>query len=54
MFCFVLFFLMQIFVLCYVNELCIYPEVFKLVCLRLRTDLTNMYVSLVHCSPNLC
>ena len=49
-------FLMETFVLSYVNVLCIYPRF----CLqghfdlRLRTDLTIQYVILIYCSPNLC
>ena len=47
---------MEMFVLSYVNVLCIYPRL----CLqvgspsRLRTYLTNHYVILRYCSPNLC
>ena len=38
-------FLMEMFVLSYVNVLCTY--------LRLRTDLTNLYVLLIHCPPDI-
>ena len=47
---------MEMFVLSYVNVLCIYPKL----CLQvgsaqwLRTYLTNQYVILRYCSPNLC
>ena len=47
---------MEMFVLSYVNVLCIYPKL----CLQvssaswLRTYLTNQYVILRHCPPNLC
>ena len=47
---------MEMFVLNYVNTLCIYPKL----CLQvgstswLRTYLTNQYVILRYCSPNLC
>ena len=46
---------MEMFVLSYVNVLCIYPRL----CLQvgsakwLRTYLTNLYVTLRYCSPNL-
>ena len=46
---------MEMFVLSYVNVLCIYPKL----CLQvssafwLRTYLTNQYVILTYCSPNL-
>ena len=48
--------LMEMFTLSYANVLCIYPKL----CLQvssaswLRTDLTNQYVILRYCSPNLC
>ena len=47
---------MEIFVLSYVNVLCIYPKLCLQVssAYRLRIDLTNQYVILRHCSPNLC
>ena len=47
---------MEMFVLSYVNVLCIYPKL----CLQvgsaqwLRTYLTNQCVILRYCSPNLC
>ena len=47
---------MEMFVLSYANVLCIYPKL----CLQvgstswLRTYLTNQYVILRYCSPNLC
>ena len=47
---------MEMFVLSYVSVLCIYPKL----CLQvgsaswLRTYLTNQYVILRYCSPNLC
>ena len=47
---------MEMFVLSYANVLCIYPKL----CLQvgstslLRTYLTNQYVTLRYCSPNLC
>ena len=47
---------MEILVLSYANVLCIYPKL----CLQvgstswLRTYLTNQYVILRYCSPNLC
>ena len=47
---------MEMFVLSCANVLCIYPKL----CLQvgsaswLRTYLTNQYVILRHCSPNLC
>ena len=47
---------MEMFVLSYANILCIYPKL----CLQvssafwLRTYLTNQYVILRYCSPNLC
>ena len=49
-------FQMEMFVLSYVNVLCIYPKL----CLQvgsaqwLRTYLTNQYVIFRYCSPNLC
>ena len=52
-------FLMEMFFLSYVNELCIYPRLClspSQFCLRFRTNKgsTNQYVLLIHCSPNLC
>ena len=47
---------MEMFILSYANVLCIYPKL----CLQvgstfwLRTYLTNQYVKLRYCSPNLC
>ena len=51
--------LMEMFLLSYVNELCIYPRLrlsSSQFCLRLRTNKgsTNQHVLLIHCSPNLC
>ena len=49
-------FLMEMFVLSYANVLCLYPKL----CLQVgsaswpRTYLTNQYVILRYCSPNLC
>ena len=51
---------MEMFVLSYANVLYIYPRLCLQVSsarelkFRLRTDLTNQYVILIHCSPNLC
>ena len=50
-------FLMEMFVLSYVNELWIHPRLcLSWSRLRLRTNngSTNLYVLLIHCSPNLC
>ena len=47
---------MEMFVLSYVNVLCIYPKL----CLQvgspscLRTYMTNQYIILRYCYPNLC
>ena len=43
---------MEMFILSYVNVLCIYPRLSS--AKRLRTYLTNQYVILRYCSPNLC
>ena len=49
-------FLMEMFVLSYANVLCIYSRLCLQVCSAswLRTSLTNQYVILRYCSPNLC
>ena len=49
-------FLIEMFVLSYANVLCIYPKLCPQVSSAswLRTDLTNQYVILKYCSPNLC
>ena len=47
---------MEMFVLSYANVLYIYPKLCLQVCPAscLRTYLTNQYVILRYCSPNLC
>ena len=49
-------FLMEMFLLSYANVLCIYPRLCPQVLSAswLRTYLTNQYVILRYCSPNLC
>ena len=46
---------MEMFVLSYANVLCIYPKLCQVSSASwLRTYLTNQYVILRYCSPNLC